>query len=75
MKRLIYLLSIISILSLSACEEVIELDINQSQPQLVIDGLLTDEDTTHYVRITRSAEFGSNEVINITNGNVEIREE
>ncbi|MEN8249538.1 MAG: DUF4249 domain-containing protein [Bacteroidota bacterium] len=75
MKRTgIYILLLFS-LTFLACEEVIELDINQSPPQLVIDGILTDEDTTHYVRITKSSEFGSNEAINVTDGLVEVSDE
>ncbi len=40
-----------------ACEKVIELDIQQSTTQVVIEGLLTDKDTTHFVKVSRSIQF------------------
>lgn len=40
-----------------ACEKVVELDIDQSAPQIVIEGLLTNEDTVHYVKVSRSIQF------------------
>ena len=40
-----------------SCEETIELDIDQTPPQYVIEGLITDELTDHYVNITTSTDF------------------
>ncbi len=60
------------------CEKVIELDIEQSTPQLVIEGLLTDRDTVHYVKVSKSIQFydtGFNPVIDAiisVNGNGQI---
>lgn len=42
------------------CEKVVELDIDQSIPQVVIEGLLTDKDTLHYVKVSRSIQFYEN---------------
>ena len=42
---------------LVSCEEVIELDTDQTPPQYVIDGLVTDEFAEHYVRITTTTDF------------------
>ena len=39
------------------CEEVIELDVDQTPPQYVIEGLITDELTDHYVKISTSTDF------------------
>ena len=39
------------------CEKVVELDIGQSDPQIVIEGLLTNQDTVHYVKVSRSIQF------------------
>ena len=55
MNRLFVLL--IAVFGLIACEEVVDLDINQSTPQIVIEGLLTNKDTTHYVKVSRSIQF------------------
>ena len=52
-QRLFYIISLLATVMFSACEEVINIDIDQAPAQLVIDGLVTNEDTTHMVRITR----------------------
>ena len=59
-QRLFYIISILATLIFSACEEVINIDIDQAPAQLVIDGLITNEDTTHTLRITRSVAFNDN---------------
>ena len=48
--------AIILISGLLSCEEVIDIDVQQSPPQLVIDALLTDEDTIHTVRISSTSD-------------------
>lgn len=58
----------------AACEEVISIDINQAPSQLVIDGLVTDQDTTHMVHIARSADFNGVGSENVVNATVEIRD-
>lgn len=40
-----------------SCEKVVELDIDQSIPQIVIEGLLTDKDRVHYVKVSMSIQF------------------
>ncbi len=53
-----YLVKILVFASLFfSCEKVVEIDINQSDPQIVIEGLLTDVDTTHFVKVSRSIQF------------------
>ena len=59
-------------LTISACEEVIFIDVDQAPAEIVIDGLVTDEDTTHMVRITRSTGFNGNGGEDITNAIVEV---
>lgn len=54
------LLSAFSVALFLSCEEVILIDIDQAPPQLVIDGLITDEDTLHKIRISRTADFVGN---------------
>ncbi len=56
MTKSIYTLLIVFILSVG-CEKVVEIDIGQSIPQVVIEGLLTDVDTTHFVKVSRSIQF------------------
>jgi hypothetical protein len=56
------------------CEEVVTLDINQAAPKLVIDGLITNEDTTHFVRITKSGDFYGSGGKNVMDAIVEVRD-
>ncbi len=71
-KQLLYLLSAITAIGFSACEEIIIIDINQAPSQLVIDGLVTDQDTIHLVRITTSADFDGNGAEDVLNALVEV---
>lgn len=68
MKIYIYI-SIVVIGMLFSCEEVVVLDLEQSKPQLVIEGMLTNIDTTHFVKVSQSIQFyetGLNPVLNAT---------
>ncbi|MCF6359438.1 MAG: DUF4249 domain-containing protein [Cyclobacteriaceae bacterium] len=56
MSKNIYILLIV-LASSFGCEKVVEIDIGQSIPQIVIEGLLTDRDTTHFVKVSRSIQF------------------
>ncbi len=50
-----------------SCEVVVELDLEQSQPQMVIEGLLTNKDTVQFIKVSQSIQFyevGLNPVIN-----------
>lgn len=71
-QRLIYIISVLAIIIFSACEEIITIDINQAPAQLVIDGLVTNEDTIHMVHITRSADFNGNDGEHVANAIVEV---
>lgn len=76
MKRIpIYTIVLFGIASFVGCEEVVDLDIDQAPPQLVIDGLVTSEDTTHFVRITRSADFYGNGGEDVTDASVQVSDE
>ncbi len=60
------LLIFISILILSSCDEPIELDLEQTEAVVVIEGLVTNERGNHYVKIGKSSGFdasGGNELI------------
>jgi hypothetical protein len=54
MTRLIYLLTCISFISLTACEEVISIDYNTSTSQIVIEGEVNNNPGPYKVKITRS---------------------
>jgi len=70
-----YIIFLVGIASIFACEEVIDLDINQAPPQLVIDGLVSNDDTTHYVRVTRTADFYGNGGEDVTDAIVQVSDE
>ena len=55
-----------------ACEEVIFIDVAQAPPQIVIDGLVTDEDTTQVVRISISSGFEGGSPIDVTNAKIDV---
>ena len=57
------------------CEKVVELDLEQSTPQIVIEGLLTNKDSIQFVKVSRSIQFYeagfnpvTNAVINVSGG-------
>jgi hypothetical protein len=72
-KNLIFL-SIILIAS--ACEEVIDIDLNDASPSIVIEGKLTDQLNGCSVRITKSVKFDqSNDFPTVDNAIVTITDE
>ena len=72
MKQLLHITILLSLLALTACEDKIDLDLPQRGPeQLVVDGWLTDIDTVHYVRLSKtSAYFSEDEVPPVSNATV-----
>lgn len=70
----IIILSIIGVTSLSSCEEVINIEVEQAPSQLVIDGLVTDEDTIHVVHISLSGGFDGTVPVEVTGAVVEVRD-
>jgi len=57
MKRFIFPLILLVALGFAACEKVIDLDLPESEPQLVVDAWYTDEDTTQYVKLSTTAPY------------------
>jgi hypothetical protein len=39
------------------CNETIELDLEQTPPRIIVDGLITNENTAHYVKLSQSVDF------------------
>jgi len=73
MKKLIILCCLI--LSLQSCQDVIELDLNNAAPRLVIDAFIElneDGTTTTFVKLTRSAPFYQEETTFVTDARVRI---
>lgn len=57
MKNTIYFLSILSLLLLNSCTKVININLNKTDPKLVIEGVVNADSTTHYVMLTNSINF------------------
>jgi len=55
MKR--YIIPVLSLLFFSACEEVVELNLNDTEAVVIIDGLVTDQFANQYIRVSRSIDF------------------
>jgi|TARA_R110002020_G_scaffold447851_1_gene660314 hypothetical protein len=74
MKPLIYIA--ILALTFTACEDVVEIDLNESAPKLVIDAKLTRDKTTDasevYVRLTTTAPFFDNVILTVSDALVTI---
>ena len=60
MYKITIILLLVAIIG-AGCEETIELDFNQTPPQYVVDGLVTNELADHYIRISTSADFYNTE--------------
>jgi len=56
--KISYLL--IALVSLAACEDPIDLDLDSGRSQLVVDGFLTNENTIQTIRLTKSADYFAN---------------
>ncbi|TLX76177.1 DUF4249 domain-containing protein [Labilibacter sediminis] len=56
-----HLFIVLALVFLNACTEEIEMEFKSVQPQLVVDAVFTDQVREHYVILTRSSDFLSNE--------------
>ena len=53
----------LSVIALSSCDEVVELDIQQAEPRLIIEALVTNQPGRQYVQLTRTIPFGAKEKV------------
>jgi len=59
------------LITLSACTERIEIELDSTYERLVVEGHITTDTTTHWVRLTRSKDYySSNPVSTISNAEV-----
>lgn len=52
-----YITIFVASVVLFSCEKIIELDVPESDPQLVVDAWYTDEDTVQYVKLSTTASY------------------
>ena len=55
MKSIVYILFIV--LLFYSCEKIVNMDLPERNSRLVIDGLITNEDTTYYVKLTKTTKY------------------
>ncbi len=68
MKKL-HILSVLFLGSLLAsCEKVINIDLNKTEPQIVIEGNVTNEQDSSFVRITKTVNFDQDNVYPAVSG-------
>lgn len=47
----------IALLMMTACEKTVELDLQQTEPRIIIEGLVTNKPNYQYVKVTKSVGF------------------
>lgn len=76
MQSITRIIFIISIASLSACDEVTELDLKQTPARVVIEGLLTNKPGYQSVKISRSTRFyGSGQTPRVEDATVRVTDD
>lgn len=53
------IINIIPLIFFFSCTEVVEFDLAEADPKLVVEGLITDQAGPHYVRLTKTTSFYS----------------
>ena len=71
MNKITYLIAaILTIVALSGCEKVIELDLDNSDPRIVIDASITDDYQNQVVRVSKTYSFTESNKFNGLSGAV-----
>ncbi len=60
MKRFTYILALLTIVLASSCTEVIEVDVPENTVKLVVEGAVTTETDSSYIRLTKSVGYFDN---------------
>lgn len=70
------IVALFSILLLSNCTQVIDIDLNNSDPKIIVEGSITNEAGTYFVKLSKSVNFDqSNSYPPISNAVVTISDE
>jgi hypothetical protein len=76
MKNLIIFIISFIVLLATSCESIIEPDLRDATPQLVIEGIITNEDTTHVVLLSMSTSFtAESQFIGVDGATIELTDE
>lgn len=57
MKHYILITVISLVIIITSCEEVIQVDLNSSDPKIVIEGVVTDQPGPYFVKITQTTDY------------------
>lgn len=58
MKNIIYsFIALAIVINLASCTKVIDVDLNSTNPQIVIEGEVTDQPETYWVKVSRSGNY------------------
>ena len=66
-KKILYIL-ILSSFALSSCEKVIDIDLNDADPRVVVEGQLTSKAGFNLVSLSKTSSFYSNEEVEMISG-------
>ncbi|MEO8147936.1 MAG: DUF4249 domain-containing protein [Bacteroidia bacterium] len=73
MKNIILIISLFSVVILSSCEKVVDIDLKTSESTVVVEGLITDQSGMSYVKLTMSdAYFNAQQAKKVTNAEVKV---
>jgi hypothetical protein len=67
MKRLIFLMAIVSV-SLISCEKEIDIDLNEADQKIVIEGIVSNQEGRSFVKLTKSIPFDESSVYPAVSG-------
>ena len=62
MKLKRFILLLLTVLAFASCEKVIDVDLKDAEPVIVIEGFVTNRADSQYVNIHRSVPFGQSNV-------------
>lgn len=62
------LILFISLIGFTSCQKVIDIDLNSSAPQIVIEGTITDQPGPYTVKITKTANFSETNIFPAVSG-------
>ena len=57
MNKNLFYIALISIIALTSCEKVIDVDLNEADRQYVVEGQITNIEDLNYIRISKSDDF------------------
>ncbi len=73
MRSIITYIAVFSLIFFNSCEEKIDIDLNDSDPRIVIEANLTNEDRNQEILVSRTVNFDSPEFDQVDNASVVVK--